>query len=67
LRFNKNSAYHIVGGKSLQYDISKYKKVFPEMPEQNVVVVPDAGHWVHFDKPLETISLISKFLDDIDN
>jgi pimeloyl-ACP methyl ester carboxylesterase len=41
--------------------------VFPNIGEGNVVVVPDAGHWVHFDKPVETIKLISGFLDDIDS
>jgi pimeloyl-ACP methyl ester carboxylesterase len=29
-------------------------------------VVEDAGHWVHFDKPQETIKIIASFLDQID-
>ena len=51
----KETAYQIVGGKSLRYELEEYQKVFPRMPESNVRVVEDAGHWVHFDKPLETI------------
>jgi len=31
-----------------------------------IVTVDEAGHWVHFDKPLETIELISQFIDQID-
>jgi pimeloyl-ACP methyl ester carboxylesterase len=34
--------------------------------EENIVVIPDAGHWVHFDKPYETIEYISNFISDID-
>ena len=36
------------------------------MDETHVVTVDDAGHWVHFDKPVETIKLIGEFLDKID-
>lgn len=66
MRYEKETAYHIVGGKSNQYDFERYQKVFPKITKEKVVVVPDAGHWVHFDKPAETINLISGFLDDID-
>ena len=58
-----NSSFHIVGGRSLIYPHSAYQKVFPQTTEEQVVVVPEAGHWVHFDKPKETINLISSFLD----
>ena len=66
LRYSKDTAYHVVGGKSNQYPFEKYQKVFPQITKDKVVIVPDAGHWVHFDKPEETIKLISSFLDDID-
>ena len=33
---------------------------------EDVVTIEDAGHWVHFDKPLETIAVIDKFLKRID-
>lgn len=52
----------IVGGRSRIYPFEKYKKVFTKITEEDVVVVPDAGHWVHFDKPLETVKLIGDFL-----
>jgi pimeloyl-ACP methyl ester carboxylesterase len=66
LRFYKETVYHIIGGKSHQFPFEKYQKVFPNIRRENVVVVPDAGHWVHFDKPLETIDLIYKALNEID-
>uniref|UniRef100_A0A7S3FWF3 Uncharacterized protein n=1 Tax=Strombidium rassoulzadegani TaxID=1082188 RepID=A0A7S3FWF3_9SPIT len=67
LRFHKDTVYQIVGEKSLIYEHSQYQKVFPQIAEENVVIVKDAGHWVHFEKPQETIELISRFLKDIDD
>ena len=43
-----------------------YNKVFPNLKDENVIVVPGAGHWVHFDKPTETLNHLANFLDDID-
>eukprot|EP00347_Sterkiella_histriomuscorum_P019495 403341410 len=59
--------YHLVGEKSRQYSYSAYQKVFPNITTEDIVVVNGAGHWVHFDKPLETIKHIAKFLDKIDS
>ena len=56
----------IVGGRSNQYPFSVYQKVFPNISTTDVVVIDGAGHWVHFDKPLETVKEISKFLQRID-
>ena len=56
----------IVGGRSNQYPFQVYRKVFTNIIEEAIVVVPGAGHWVHFDKPSETIKLVSNFLDEID-
>ena len=36
------------------------------LPEENIVML-DAGHWVHFDRPRETLDTIVNFLDRIDN
>ena len=60
------SVYHIVGEQSKIYEIDQYKKVFPNQLEDNVVIVKDAGHWVHFDQPEITIEHISNFIDEID-
>ena len=70
--FDESLRYHgpglnIVGGKSRQYDFEVYKKVFPNYVEsRDVITVADAGHWVHFDKPVETVALINDFLQRID-
>ncbi|TNV85972.1 hypothetical protein FGO68_gene4011 [Halteria grandinella] len=57
----------IVGGKSRIYQFEQYKKVFTNISEDDVKIVADAGHWVHFDKPIETINLISEFLAKVDS
>ena len=40
--------------------------MFPEIKEENIRVVPKAGHWVHKEKPEETAELIGEFLEKID-
>lgn len=66
LRYPEDTAYHIVGGKSIIYELSQYQKVFPLISEENIDIIEGAGHWVHFDKPMETIESISKFLHKMD-
>ena len=56
-----------MGGRSKIYPFESYKKVFPTIKDEEVQVVPDAGHWVHFDKPVETVQLISNFLAKVDS
>ena len=67
MQYQKDTVYHLVGGKSVHFEFHQYQKVFPNIKRENIVVVEDAGHWVHFDKPLETIQHIKTFLDDIDS
>ena len=38
----------------------------PHFPDCTVVIVPEAGHFVHTDKPQQVCSLISDFLDSVD-
>ena len=59
-------SYNIVGGRSRIYELDQYTKVFPNQTQAEVVTVDDAGHWVHFDKPAETIALAAHFLEQID-
>ena len=66
LRYDGDNVFHLVGERSLQYDFERYQNIFPNIKKDNVNVVEGAGHWVHFDKPLETIQLVSRFLKDID-
>jgi pimeloyl-ACP methyl ester carboxylesterase len=56
-----------VGGRSRIYPFEKYQKIFPNIKEGDVAIVEGAGHWVHFDKPLETIQLIADFLKRVDS
>ena len=67
LRYNGKHIYHLVGERSIQYDFELYQKIFPNITKEQVVVVEEAGHWVHFDKPKETVGLISQFLSQIDS
>jgi pimeloyl-ACP methyl ester carboxylesterase len=57
----------LIGEKSHLFPLNTFKPVFPEIKEEDVVVIKDAGHWVHSDKPKETISEILKYLDKVDN
>lgn len=66
LRNESEHVYQILGGKSGRYQFSNFTKVFPNIKEENVVTVEGAGHWVHFDKPVETLELINRFIKRID-
>jgi pimeloyl-ACP methyl ester carboxylesterase len=57
----------ILGEKSFIFPIDVYREIFPHATEEDVKIVAGAGHWVHVDKPSETIVNIVKFLDKIDN
>ena len=65
LRFH-GPCYHLVGEKSRQYPLEIYKRVFTNIKRDDIQVVKGAGHWVHYDKPLKTIELVSQFIDKID-
>jgi pimeloyl-ACP methyl ester carboxylesterase len=69
--FDESLSFHgptlqIVGGRSKIHPFEAYQKVFPNITRDDVQIVEGAGHWVHFDKPLETIKLVSNFLDKLD-
>jgi pimeloyl-ACP methyl ester carboxylesterase len=72
MQFEITGPYHgetliIEGGNSLNLGLDAYKHQFPNLDEPNVKAVPDAGHWVHYDKPYDTITLISEFLSKVYN
>ena len=58
--------FHVVGGKSYVFNLEVYQKVFPNIKREDVVVIEGAGHWVHFEKPQETMDLVGDFLKRID-
>jgi pimeloyl-ACP methyl ester carboxylesterase len=55
------------GEKSHYHPASAFKNIFPNIRDEDLVKIIGAGHWVHADKPLETINEITKFLDKIEN
>ena len=65
IKANGKHMYFLMGARSRVYPVSAYKKVFTDLPDRNIVTL-DAGHWVHFEKPLETLASIGGFLEQID-
>ena len=39
LRYNEETIYHILGGNSIIYDLSVFRKIFPNIPESHIRVV----------------------------
>lgn len=65
LRHSGANVFFIMGLKSRIYTQEQFKTVFFQIPDENVIWL-DAGHWVHFEKPIETIKLVSEILSKID-
>lgn len=57
----------LIGEKSHHFPIDVYKELFPNITENDIVIIQGAGHWVHADQPSKVIVEIAKFLDKIDN
>lgn len=46
--------------------VENYHKVFSNFIEsRDIIFVPEAGHWVHFQKPVEFVEHLSLFLQDM--
>jgi len=64
--FSKPTLF-VFGGNSDHYknaDMGIIKSLFP-----NVVIeaIPDAGHFVHAEKPLEFVEIVNQFVSTLDN
>ena len=57
LRYYGNTLF-LMGSRSRIYNLDAYQKVFPNVTQKDVFTL-DAGHWVHFEKPVETVQAIS--------
>ncbi|CDW72916.1 UNKNOWN [Stylonychia lemnae] len=61
----------INGRQSFQYEIENdvkfYQHVFPEIKQQDIIILENAGHWVHAERKDEVIKLISDFIESLDN
>ena len=66
-RYPKNDFLIICGSNSYKVSPQIYQNVFPNISSRNLKIINGAGHWVHSDKPKETIREISLFLRDLDS
>lgn len=48
------------------HKLNDFSESFPKVRNEDIVYIEGAGHWVHTDKPHETIREITKFIDRID-
>lgn len=56
---------YIYGGKSGYYDEQhhrRYCEYYPQMKDENFHGVPEAGHWVHADRPAEFLKILESIL-----
>ena len=56
----------ILGGNSYKYDADTFMPIFTYLKRENIVVIPNGGHWIHAEKPKITVSIIQQFLMDLD-
>lgn len=49
------NVFFLMGARSRIYKFDDFTNVFKDLPSNNIVTL-DAGHWVHFEKPTETLS-----------
>ena len=61
-QYRGNDVLLILGSKSYKYHPDTFVPIFPNMKKENVIVIPGAGHWVHAEKPKETVAAMSDFL-----
>ena len=52
--YDEGPVLMLVGERSFQFeienDVKYYKNVFPHISQEDIVVVKDAGHWLHYEK-----------------
>lgn len=56
----------LVAGKKRSFHLVDFEKSFPNATEEDIVAIDGAGHFVHVDRPSETINQIGKFLERVD-
>lgn len=60
-RFNKETLF-IKGGNSDYIQNEDIPTILSSFPQAKFETIPDAGHWVHADKPNEFLNIVSNFL-----
>lgn len=67
----KGPCLMLVGRNSTQFEIenhtSFYSNVFPNIIQDSIQIIENAGHWLHVEQKNETIERVSKFLQSIDS
>ncbi len=58
----KSPTLLIRGDRSDELDQETYEKMLAKNPTSTGVIIPDAGHWVHFDQPQLFIEALQNFL-----
>ena len=58
----EHSILFIKGGKSNYIDAEAEAMINKDYPNHILKTIPDAGHWVHADKPDELLDIVSKYL-----
>lgn len=61
----KGPALILEGEWSVRIGKDGYTHIFPNLKLEEFVVIKDAAHWIHADKPIETAKAIGKFLKEI--
>ncbi len=60
----------LVGRNSIQFEIENQKKhyedIFPNITQDSIYIVENAGHWLHSEQKGECILRVSQFLERID-
>ncbi len=65
-RYSGKDVLILMGERSAHYDFEVFTNIFPGLQRENFKIVPGASHWVHADKPKETLEILVSFLNSID-
>ena len=56
----------VVGARSVYVQPDHHATIRRLFPEASILMIADAGHWLHAKKPAEFFDLVSKFLIGLD-
>jgi len=59
-------AMFVVGAKSDYVQPAHHATIRRLFPEASIILIADAGHWLHAEKPAEFFDLVSRFLTGLD-
>ena len=56
----------VVGANSNYVQPDHHATIRQLFPQASILLIPDAGHWLHAEKPAEFIDLVSRFLTGLE-